>query len=79
MPEQSKVGRSYKAIRREEGKPDVVTVFPCTANPVVDAVCWCESEGYKVSGLEIFDTPNDEKEISTTIVKVQRKAAKAVK
>lgn len=70
------MGRSYKAIRREEGKPDVVTVFPHTANPV-DAVRWCESEGYKVVGHELIDTANDQKHISTTKVKVQPNAAKA--
>jgi hypothetical protein len=54
-----RVGRSYKATRREEGKPDVVTHFPATASPV-DAVRWCEADGYKVIGYEIIEMPKDE-------------------
>jgi len=67
-----KANRSYKAIRRENGKPDVVTHFPCDASPV-DAVGWCEADGYTVIGHEIIDTPQDEKCQSTTIVTVQPK------
>jgi hypothetical protein len=78
MTEQPKINRSYKAVRRENSKPDFVTFFPCTSDPV-DAVSWCESEGYRVIGHEIIDTPNDEKHISTIIVNVQPKAAKAGK
>ena len=71
-----RVGRSYKAIRREKGKPDVVTHFPVTTSPV-DAVRWCEAEGYKVMGHEIIETPEDQKCISTTIVTVEPKAKPA--
>lgn len=78
MANKSKVGRSYKAIRREKGKSDVVTVFPYTANPV-DAVRWCESEDFEVIGHEIIETPNDEKHISTIIVTVQSRKRKNMK
>lgn len=67
-----KANRSYKAIRRENGKPDVVTHFPSDASPV-DAVRWCEAEGYTVTGHEIIETPDDENCRSTTVVIVEPK------
>lgn len=71
------INRSYKAIRREEGKQDVVTHFPSTASPA-DAVRWCETDGYKVIGHEIINTPEDENCISTTIVTVESKVPPVV-
>jgi hypothetical protein len=70
----SNVGRSYKVIRKEKGKPDALIVLPCTAS-VVDAVRCCESEDYKVLDHEITTTPDDEKHIATIVVIVQAKAA----
>ena len=64
------ISRSYIAICREKGKPDVRTHFPISAS-TVDAVRWCEADGYKVSGHVIIETPEDEKFISTIIVTVQ--------
>jgi hypothetical protein len=64
--------RSYKAIRREQGKADTETYFPHDASPQ-DAVRWCEADGYKVLGHEIIETPEDEKCKSTTVVTVQPK------
>jgi len=64
--------RSYKAIRRENGQPDVVTHFPDTASPA-DAIRWCEADGYKVIGSQIIDTPEDEHFISTTMINVESK------
>jgi hypothetical protein len=66
----SNVGRSYKVIRRENGKPDVLTFLPCTAS-APEAVLWCESEGYKVIDHEIIETPDDEKHIATVVVTVE--------
>jgi hypothetical protein len=68
----SKVGRSYVAIRREEGKPDAARHFPDTASEL-DAVDWCEADGYEVIRRETIETPNDQKYISFTIVEVQSK------
>jgi hypothetical protein len=69
----SKVGRSYLAIRREEGKPDYPTSFPVTAR-TEDVVGWCESEGYKVLEHTVEETPADTKHIAAIIVTVQPKA-----
>jgi hypothetical protein len=66
------VGRSYIAIRRQEGCPDVVTHFPYTASEV-EAIRWCESEGYKVIKHEVKPTPEDEKHIATVTVVVEPK------
>jgi hypothetical protein len=71
-PPEPQNGRSYLAIRREEGKPDAVKHFPDTATDV-DAIDWCEADGYEVIGQEITETPNDPKYISFTVVKVRSK------
>ena len=68
----SDVGRSYKVIRREKGKPDVPIFLPYTASES-DAVHWCESEGYKVIDHEIIKTPFDEKHIETIVLTVEPK------
>jgi hypothetical protein len=65
-----KVGRGYVAIRREEGKSDVVKHFPHTATEF-DAIDWCEADGYEVIHREIIETPDDPKYSNFTIVKVQ--------
>ncbi len=66
------MGRSYVAIRREKGKPDVKTNLPITASPL-DAVLWCEAGGYKVLEHKYDETPDDEKFIGTIIVTVAPK------
>jgi hypothetical protein len=68
-----KVTRSYKAIRRENGKPDFLTFFPADAG-APQIVGWCESEGYKVLGYTVEETPDDMNHIATVIVTVQPKA-----
>ena len=72
----NKMNRSYVAIRREKGKPEVTTNFPVTASPK-DAVLWCEADGYKVIEHKYTEIPDDEKFIGTVIVIVASKAAKA--
>jgi hypothetical protein len=69
----SNLGRSYVAIRREEGKSDTVKHFPDTASEL-DVIDWCEADGYEVIRREIIETPNDQKYISFTIVEVQSKS-----
>jgi len=66
------MGRSYVAIRREKGKPDVKTNLPITASPL-DAVLWCEAGGHKVLEHKYDETPDDEKFIGTIIVTVAPK------
>jgi len=68
----SVVGRSFKVIRRETGKPDALIFFPYTASEI-DAVRCCESEGYRVIDHEITRTPDDEKHIATIVVIVESK------
>jgi hypothetical protein len=65
--------RSYIAIRREQGKPDVRTHFP--EDPAVRALAveWCRSEGYKVIGDELTKTPDDAKFAGTIVVTVEPK------
>ena len=70
----NKMNRSHVAIRREKGKPDVRTHFPKRTASPVDAIRWCEADGYKVIGHEVIETTEDEKYVSTTIVTVQSKA-----
>jgi hypothetical protein len=64
--------RSCKVIRREEGKPDVVTTFPNTTS--LEAIRGTvETDGYKVIRDETTPTPEDERSICTTIVTVESK------
>ena len=69
----SNVGRSYKVIRREEGKPDALIFLPHDASKP-DAVRVCEEDGYRVIDHEITDTPHDKKHIATIVVIVEPKA-----
>lgn len=68
-----KVGRSYVAIRREEGGSDFKTFFPADAG-VPPIISWCESEGYKVLGHTVKETPDDTKHIAIVTVTVQPKS-----
>jgi hypothetical protein len=66
------MSRSYIAIRREEGEPDVTTNFPVgTAHDY--ALEWCRADGYKVIRHEYSETPDNEKFFGTVIVMVEAK------
>jgi len=65
--------RSYIAIRREQGKPDVRTHFPEDPAARAYAVEWCRSDGYKVISDEQTKIPNDDKFAGTIIVTVEPK------
>lgn len=62
--------KSYVGTRREKGKRDVVTYFPRTTSPI-DIIKWCESDGYRVIGHEITETPENEKHHATVVVNVE--------
>jgi hypothetical protein len=63
--------RGYRAIRKEEGKPDVVTTFASTAS-FNHMVRWCEEAGCTVVEHKTIETPEDKNFISTTILVVRR-------
>jgi hypothetical protein len=63
--------RSYIVVRIEKGKQDVRTHFPEDKASPVDAIRWCESDGYKVIGHEIIETPDDVNFCATVKVTVE--------
>lgn len=64
--------RSFRAIRRQAGKPDVETFFPGNLS-FTNAVLWCEADGYKVIQHEIVEHADDERCCCTIIVTVEQK------
>jgi hypothetical protein len=68
--------RSYRAIRKEEGKADVVTSFASTAS-FNHMAHWCEEAGRTIVTYKVIETPHDEKFVSTTIFTVRRITARS--
>jgi len=66
--------RSYIGVRVEPGKPEVRTNFPEDQSSYVDAIQWCESDGYTVIGHRIVETPYDKKFVAMIYVYVRPQA-----
>jgi hypothetical protein len=67
--------RGYKAIRKEVGKPDVVTTFASTAS-FNHMLYWCEEARCTVKEHKVIETPEDADFISTTIFTVRRSTSR---